>query len=218
MRDMFTWFLLHKDSIAWKTFHDSQILWLCCSGHCPPTAGRQGCLCCLERFHIRLLVWSLKIRPSMLENVCLNLENTFPKLPTVVTCSVKMQETLQLLTRKVFDIELKKQWLQAPADRHRLNQLKRSSFLCCTEYQLEQQDRECLCDRNNLQQLGKSSSETQFSETLPKRFQEPVLEKGLSETDCITTVDAECARNRPRYTQRNYWILKHSLASNTPSL
>lgn len=100
MRDIFTWFPLHKDSIAWKTFHDSQILWLCCSGHCPPTAGRQGCLCCLERFHIRLLVWSLKIRPSMLENVCLNLENTFPKLPTVVTCSVKMQETLQLLTRQ----------------------------------------------------------------------------------------------------------------------
>lgn len=36
----------------------------------------------------------------MIENAYLDLENTLPKLTGVVTCKIKMQEPLQLLTRQ----------------------------------------------------------------------------------------------------------------------
>lgn len=153
-KKVFMWFPFHKcrlhclENIPWQLEFTTRLA----QGSALPALDdqRQGLS---VHFHASLQDWSLTIRNSMTENVCLDLENTLPKLTGVVTWKLKMQETLQLLTRQSGWHRIKDSRLSAVAHRHQLHWLKCPSLLSCAQYQLQQQDWDCLCDTNNLQQL-----------------------------------------------------------------
>lgn len=99
-KNVFMWIPFHEwrlhclENIPWQ----SDFTTMLAQGSVPPAARtletRVVCDLIPQHSHTSLLDWSLTIRKRMIENVCLDLKNTLPKLIGVVTWKVKMQETL----------------------------------------------------------------------------------------------------------------------------
>lgn len=129
-KKVFMWFPFHKgrlhclDNIPWQLEFTTRLA----QGSALPALEdqRQGLS---VHFHTSLKDWSLTIRKSMIENACLDLENTLPELIGVVTRKIKMQETLQLLTWQSGWYRIKDSRLSAVAHRHQLHWLKCPSLL-----------------------------------------------------------------------------------------
>lgn len=129
-KKVFMWFPFHKgklhclENIPWQLEFTTRLA----QGSALPALEdqRQGLS---VHFHSSLKDWSLTIRKSMIENGCLDFENTLPKLTGVVTWKIKMQETLQLLTRQSGWYWIKDSGLSAVAHRQQLLWLKCPSLL-----------------------------------------------------------------------------------------
>lgn len=159
----------------------------------------------VQHFHTRLLDWSLTTGKSMKENVCLDLENTLPKLTGVVTWEVKMQETLWLLTRQSIWYWVKES-MALGYSRQASTALAKVPlfFLACLIPARTAGLRMSLWYKQFATAEEKDSSETWFSETLQKRFQELVPEEGLSPLRDWPHHNGECARNKLTCTKRRY--------------
>lgn len=129
-KKVFMWFPFHKgrlhclENIPWQLEFTTRLSQG--SALLAPEHQRQGLS---VHFHSSLQDWSLSIRKGMIESAYLDLENSLPKLTGVVTWKIKMQKTLQLLTRQSGWYWIKDSRLSAVAHSHQLQWLKCPSLL-----------------------------------------------------------------------------------------